>query len=120
MPPKDADIEAHECGARTACSGGCADFCADVSLLQGAKFSCPPHGFELEAPPPKGRLDGLFCYNSPAGAAVITDATPTSDIYTLIHIERHGLSGGAIVGIVFAVLIGVALLAGAADRPRCG
>jgi hypothetical protein len=75
------------------------------------QFTCPPHGFELEATPPAGRLDGLFCYNAPVDAP-ITDATPTSAIATMLHIERHGLSGGAIFGIVVAVLIGVALLAG--------
>ncbi|CAL8465974.1 g5510 [Coccomyxa elongata] len=80
-------------------------------VLDGALFTCPPHGFELEATPPPGRLDGLFCYNAPASAA-ITDATPMTAISTMVHVERHSLSGGAIVGIVFAVLIGVALLAG--------
>ncbi len=78
---------------------------------QGALFTCPPHGFELEATPLPGRLDGLFCYNAPASAA-ITDATPMTAISGMVHVERHSLSGGAIVGIIFAVLIGVALLAG--------
>ena len=75
------------------------------------QFTCPPLGFELEATPPAGRLDGLFCYNAPAHAP-ISDATPTSAIATMVHIDHHHLSGGAIFGIIVAVLLGVALLAG--------
>ena len=45
-------------------------------------------------------------------SAEVTDATAMANISTLTFVERHPLSGGAIFGIVVAVLLGVCGLAG--------
>ena len=79
--------------------------------MQGAKLICPNNGFELDQSAPAGRLDGLMCYSASA-PELITDATPMANITSMVHIERHGLSSGAVAGIVILVLVLVGGLAG--------
>lgn len=81
--------------------------------VQGNKLMCPEHGFALERAAPAGRLDGLFCYQARASVEV-TDATPMANITSLAFVAHHHLSGGAVFGIIVAVLLGVAGLAGEA------
>ena len=79
--------------------------------MQGAKLICPNNGFQLDQSAPAGRLDGLMCYSASA-PELITDATPMANITSMVYIEHHGLSSGAVASIVILVLVLVGGLAG--------
>ena len=84
---------------------------------QGDNLTCPPGGYVLTAQPPQGRLDGLYCFNAGSSDAVVS-RTAMSDVSSLVHMRhRSRLSGGAVFGIILAVLVGVAGLAGALQGP---
>ena len=84
-------------------------------LFQGDRLICPAHGFMLGHAAPAGRLDGLMCYSA-SSSELITDATPMANITSMVYIEHHGMSSGAVAGIVILVLVLVAGMAGAPLR----
>ena len=57
-----------------------------------------------------------MCYSA-SSSELITDATPMANITSMIYIEHHGLSSGAVAGIVILVLVLVAAVAGAPQLP---
>lgn len=97
----------------------CIDWCVfahrkEFCALQGDGLTCPAHGFTLGRPAPDGRLDGLMCYSA-SSSELITDATPMANITSMVYYEHHGLSSGAVAGIVILVLVLVAAMAGASQ-----
>lgn len=59
-----------------------------------------------------------MCYSA-SSPELITDATPMANITSLVSYEHHGLSGGAVAGIVILVLVLVAALAGVPSASEC-
>lgn len=53
-----------------------------------------------------------MCYSA-SSSELVTDATPMANITSMVYFEHHGLSSGAVAGIVILVLVLVAGMAGA-------
>ena len=64
-------------------------------------MTCPPNGFHVETAVPPGRLDGLYCQGTDSTGAITQ--IPLSKVVLLE--KEDSLSGGAIFGIVLAVLL---------------
>ena len=69
--------------------------------LQGSILTCPPNGFVVETAVPSGRLDGLYCQGTDSTGAITQ--LPLSKVVLLK--QKDNLNGGAIFGIVLAVLL---------------
>lgn len=75
--------------------------------LQGSTLTCPSAGFQVQTPIPKGYLDGLTCQGTDAGGAIVQ--IPLSQVVQVA--KKDSLPGGAIFGIVLAVLVGLGAMA---------
>ena len=78
--------------------------------MQGSTLTCPPGDFTVEKAVPKGYLDGLTCQGTDKAGSIIQ--VPLSQVVQLE--QEDELSGGAIFGIVLAVLVALGGMAGGA------
>lgn len=78
-------------------------------LVQGSVLTCPSTAWIVEKPVPKGWLDGLTCQSTSSAGNI--QQVPLDQMVKHKHEDDDDeLSGGAIFGIILAVLVATGAL----------
>lgn len=84
-------------------TGGTYRFCCS----QGSVLTCPSGGFKVDKTVPAGYLEGLSCQTTSSSGAI--QQVPLHQVVKVASGEK-GMSGGAVFGIVVAVLVALSAI----------